>query len=248
MSKDRKTLIKFIGIVTIAAFLGGILGYTGSAKNKSLLEMFDGLQMILVRISPFIMAFAFVLVMKSVFELSKCKKLVDKAMSTQEENDFDEATKTLDTTISDTSYGLMAGYVGFGIAMSGLFKNYDVPAIIIFMLQIVVFVIITFTTTAVQSKVVKLDKVMSPEKKGNPLDMKFHKEYYDSCDEAEKDLIGRASYKSYVATTMAIIAALVICIIMSAFTPIGAIPSMLLVFVWFVQTYTFLKESKKNRR
>ena len=248
MSKDRKTLIKFIGIVMLGAFIGAVMGYTGSRRNESLLEMFDGLQAVLVRISPVIMAFASVLVIKSVIELSKCKKLVDKAMSTQEENDFDEAAKTLETTLSSTAYGLMAGYVGFGIAMSGVFKNYDVSSIIIFMLQTVVFVIISFVTTVVQSKGVKLDKIMAPEKKGNPLDMKFHKEYYDSCDEAEKDLIGRASYKSYVATTTAIVIALVICIVMSAFTPIGAIPSMLLVFVWFVQTYTFLEESKKNRR
>ena len=118
----------------------------------------------------------------------------------------------------------------------------------VMIIQTVIFVIISIIATAVQSKAVKLDKVMAPEKEGNPLDFKFHKEYYDSCDEAEKELIGRASYKSYVATTIAIIVATLICFVMSAFTPIGAIPSMLLIGVWLVQTYTFLKESKKNQR
>ena len=38
---------------------------------------------------------------------------------------------------------------------------------------------------------------MAPEKKGNVFDVKFQKDWYESCDELEKLQIGNACYKTF---------------------------------------------------
>ena len=104
MNKDKKTLVKFIAIMVISAIIGGIVGYTGADAGKSSLEIFNMVQSSLVKISPVIMAVAVVITVKAVLDLSKSKKLVEKAMSTQEEEDFDKAANVLESSISNSAY------------------------------------------------------------------------------------------------------------------------------------------------
>ena len=45
---------------------------------------------------------------------------------------------------------------------------------------------------------VKLIQKLYPEKKGDPTSIKFQEQWLASCDEAERDCIYQASYKTYV--------------------------------------------------
>ena len=51
--------------------------------------------------------------------------------------------------------------------------------------------------TVMQVVTVKATKVICPEKRGNVLDTKFQKDWYQSCDEAERQQIGQCSYFSF---------------------------------------------------
>lgn len=43
---------------------------------------------------------------------------------------------------------------------------------------------------------------MAPEKKTSVYDLKFQKKWMDSCDEAEKILIGKCAYKAFGKTNL----------------------------------------------
>ena len=51
-----------------------------------------------------------------------------------------------------------------------------------------------------QQKCVDSAKKTNPEKTASVYDTKFHKKWMDSCDEAEKIMLGKCAFKAYAAT------------------------------------------------
>ena len=49
-----------------------------------------------------------------------------------------------------------------------------------------------------QTRFVKTVKLAHPEKKGDPSSPKFHRQWLESCDEAEREIVYRSSYKAYI--------------------------------------------------
>ena len=52
-------------------------------------------------------------------------------------------------------------------------------------------------TVVLQARTVAAVKVIYPEKRGNVFDARFRKDWYDSCDEAERQEIGQCSYRAF---------------------------------------------------
>lgn len=58
---------------------------------------------------------------------------------------------------------------------------------------------ILFENVLFQQKVVDMTKRLYPEKTASVYDVRFRKKWLDSCDEAEKAIIGQCAYKAYAA-------------------------------------------------
>lgn len=83
-----------------------------------------------------------------------------------------------------------------------------------------------------QKRAVDFTKELNPEKKGSIYDQKFKKKWLESCDEAEKFQIYKASYKSYSATNST-------CIVLWMFSTMGMfvwdfgfLPMTMVIIIW----------------
>lgn len=66
----------------------------------------------------------------------------------------------------------------------------------------------------VQKRIVDIEKKLNPEKQGNVFDIKFNEVWFSSCDEAQKLITYKATYKAFMDTNIT-------CIILYTLTLIG---------------------------
>lgn len=98
----------------------------------------------------------------------------------------------------------------------------------------------------IQQKCVDAMKKTNPEKSDASIyDMKFQKKWMDSCDEAEKIMIGKCAFNAYTRTNK-------VCAVLSGMLAIGALifdvgflPSLAVCIVWIVNLSAYCKEAIK---
>lgn len=92
-----------------------------------------------------------------------------------------------------------------------------------------------------QVRYVKLAQVSHPEKKGDPSSRKFQKQWIESCDEAEKEVIFRSSYKAYSQMNTWIPILLVIAMLGHLFFETGLLAIVMVAIIWLVLSLTYLQ-------
>lgn len=101
---------------------------------------------------------------------------------------------------------------------------------------------------AVQRRLVDLVRVMSPEKEGSVYDLNFQKKWMDSCDEAEKMLIGQCGYRAYVATQKLCGALWGIFALSGMFFHTGFLPCLAVCIIWGGTQWVYCHWSVKLSR
>lgn len=92
---------------------------------------------------------------------------------------------------------------------------------------------------ALQAIVVNATKKLFPEKRGNVFDTKFQKDWYASCDEAERKTIGDCSYFTFQVMNMLYPIVMVVLLMVGSAWSINALWFVLLGGLWLVQTLTY---------
>lgn len=100
---------------------------------------------------------------------------------------------------------------------------------------------------ALQAKIVSATKAIYPEKRGNVFDTRFQKDWYNSCDEAERQQIAQCSYRSFRTTTNALAAATVVLCLLAMFGAATPFSVLVVGALWLVQQLSYLLASLKNQ-
>lgn len=109
--------------------------------------------------------------------------------------------------------------------------------------SIVAFFGILFENVLFQQKTVDMTKRLYPEKTASVYDVRFRKKWLDSCDEAEKVIIGQCAYKAYAAANQ-LCSALAAILAISALTfGTGILPSLAVCMVWMVMQCVYSREA-----
>ena len=112
------------------------------------------------------------------------------------------------------------------------------------------FLLILTGSTIFQQKLVDMTKKLNPEKHGSVYDPKFHEKWLDSCDEAERAVIGECAMKSYRATSTACLALWTVFVLGGMFFDWGFLPIIPVCVVWGVNqsvySYWAIKLSKPS--
>ena len=108
-------------------------------------------------------------------------------------------------------------------------KNFNM-----YVLGIVAFLVILAEGIIIQQKAVDITKIMYPEKTASVYDLKFQKKWVDSCDEAEKIMIGRCAFEAFKVTNSVCSALSVILAIGALTFDIGFLPSFVVCLIWLV--------------
>ena len=95
------------------------------------------------------------------------------------------------------------------------------------------FVACFFYNGIMQARYIKLLQTVHPEKRGDVSSRKFHQQWVESCDEAEKEVIYQSSYKTYIFMSKAIGLLLIVTMLSHLFFKTG-IMAILVVGVMYL--------------
>lgn len=97
------------------------------------------------------------------------------------------------------------------------------------------FIIAVLWTMICMDKIVKYDKNMNPEKRGNVISWNFNKQWLASCDELEKIRLFQAAYHTNITSQYLYCAIFVILVLVSAIEEVGVVPFLILAVIWCSQ-------------
>ena len=91
-----------------------------------------------------------------------------------------------------------------------------------------------FASIVLQQKLVDLAKQLNPEKEGSVYDTRFQKKWFESCDEAERAIIGQCAFKAYQAMCRVCLVLWAVFALGGIFFSWGFLPAMAVCIVWGV--------------
>ena len=100
-----------------------------------------------------------------------------------------------------------------------------------------------------ERKFVELEKQINPEKRGDTFDFRFKKTWLESCDEQERAIIYKSSYRAFQAAQTAYPICWGGVMILSIAVDIGVVPYVVIGVLWLTQILAYYTEaSRKHRR
>ena len=237
--ENKKALPKFILIVVLSLALGGVLGFALVTLN---LQDFQGVLggaglFFTNHVAPWL------LIALPVVELAVClpiyfsgkKQLAawdgeDESVSNKIEAKLSVCLWITGLCTVAALFLLAAMFAGF-VGNAGTERMMPAP---MFFGGLAAFLADLFAPMIVQQKLVDLTKRLNPEKRGSVYDTKFQKKWYDSCDEAERAVIGRCAFQAYQAMCCTCMALWVVFALGGMFFNWGFLPAMAVCIVWGV--------------
>ncbi len=245
---NRKAMPKFILIMVISGIFGGGIGFfaakygfdslSGSLKTAG---DFFGLY-----IAPWLMLAIAILLPAVVVPLYRSAKKRLAAWDGEDEEVSDAVDGRLSVAIWITGSALILSYFLIAASYSGgfaLFESGKNTALVF--ISIGAFLGIMIEAVIIQQKCVDAARKTNPEKTASVYDMKFQKKWMESCDEAEKILIGRCAFQAYSATNAVCSGLAIVLAVCALIFNIGFLPSLVVCGIWLVNQSVYCKEAMK---
>ena len=236
MKFPNKSVVKFLGYMCLGGLVGGIGGFLVGIGQ-------DSLSHLQLAIDRFLSAYALYCLLLITVALNgvalsfyfKGKSLY-KRHGLQDDRIFDQIDRQL-------TYGMMA--TALNIIFVFTFYSITVVYHQNILLASLIMVGGALFTVFFQVKLINMTKVLYPNKKGNPLEASFNKEWLASCDEAEKYIVYNASYRTQNLMNLVYLGAWVFLMLFSIPFSIGILPFILLAVIWGIHTMSYMIFSQK---
>lgn len=243
MNKDRKALLKFIGIILISAVCGGIIGFCSSYFDIGDQDKIETVYTIIHWIGVVGLYVSAIYIFIGILQHQKAKKQIA-LISDEDEDLFNKVDAALGSALNKTIIGMVGMLLCFGISISIDISKW--PALL--SVSVIVFLVVYFFAAFYQARIIKSIKELYPEKNGNVFDLSFQKDWMASCDEAEKQKIGQAAYVSYRKTSTVTMIIFVICLFLENYLKFGPVPLLLIGIIMLTQNITYLREANRLDR
>jgi len=107
------------------------------------------------------------------------------------------------------------------------------------LLVVLEFIAVVVVIVVLQQRVVDLEKVMNPEKRGSVYDRKFQRKWMDSCDEAQRSQVFQASYHAHMITSRACVFVWLMLIFLNFMFHFGLMPSFVVLLIWGISQVSY---------
>lgn len=237
--ENRKALPRFILIVVCSLIVGGVLGILMVKLNlENFQDALDGAGLFFTNhVAPWLIialpAVEFAICLPIYF--SAKKRLA--AWDGEDEAVSDQVEAKLSVCIWITGLCTVLAFFLLSAMFAGFVGNAGTPRMMpapLFFGGLAVFLVDLFAPMVLQQKLVDLTKQLNPEKKGSVYDTKFQKKWYDSCDEAERAIIGQCAMKAYQAMVRVCLGLWVVFALGGMFFNWGFLPALAVCIVWGV--------------
>lgn len=245
--KKSSSLIKFLAVVIIAGIIGGVLSFILSFTEDYVITLFKQFETFLITNNTIIQItisgiFAIIILFLYFFSKVKIKGVNEETESG--EILFDKIDNCLGFLVPFITVDMILSLTLFGFSVLGGFDSF---------ITLGVFLVNIFFCILMTSLSINLTKKLYPERKGNPIDLNFNKEWLSSCDEAEKFVIYKSAYLCYQCMNIVYSVFLFILLLLGSSVSIGILPFGIIGFLWITQiiiysiyAFKFLKGQIKD--
>ena len=239
-SENRQALPKFLGMLVVSAVAGGVLGFlAGFAGHAGLAETVKtGLNAFLQMLSPWAIPVCTVVLLGGGLGLYRAARRAFDSWDGEDEAAMEDAEEQLSWALLLSTLTLLVGFFFLAVSTAGVFHSGEMSPIYI----VVEFLVSMGLVVFFQQKVVDLTRRMNPEKQGSVYDIKFHKKWFESCDEAEQRQIGRASYRAYRVTSGACPFVWMVLILGNMVFDFGLLPVFVTLVLWGILQVSYMLE------
>ena len=243
---NRKAMPGFLLLVLVGAIVGGIVGFYSAKYDVDRLagSMKSAGAFFGNYVSSWILLAIAVITPRVVIPVYQKTKRLLLAWDGKDESVCDIAEKKLNTVLLINGIALISAFVLISATYSGGFAMIE-KHLNMYVLAIVTFLVILAEGIITQQKVVDIIKIMYPEKTASVYDLKFQKKWVDSCDEAEKIMIGRCAFEAFKVTNSVCGALSVILAISALMFDIGFLPSFVVCLIWLVNQCVYCRAAAK---
>lgn len=244
---NRKAKGRFLLVMLVCGLLGGVLGFSGAVLGtEKLTGLLAAAGHWFCREVAHWGALACLPLMLACFLLPyrKAKQMLDgwdgedEALSERVEELLSKALWANNTLTIVLFFLAGASYVG-------VFGEGPVWGYLVGTAALIAGIVLT---TAAQKRLVDLNRLLAPEKEGSVYDLNFQKKWLDSCDEAEKNLIGQCSYRAFQLTQKLCAVLWGVFILSGMFLDTGVLPTLAVCIIWGLSQWEYCRWSLKLSR
>lgn len=237
--ENRKALPKFILIMICSLIVGGVLGFAMVRLEAASLG--DALAAAGDFFTRHVAAW--LIIALPVVTLALCLPIYFSAKKQlaawdgEDEALSDAIEAKLSVCIWITGLASVVAFFLLAALFAGFVRDAGTPRMMpapLFFGALIAFLVDLFEPMILQQKLVDLTKRLYPEKKGSVYDTRFQKKWLDSCDEAERAIIGQCAMKAYQAMTYTCLGLWVVFALGGMFFDWGFLPAMAVCVVWGV--------------
>ncbi len=231
--EDKKALKVFIPLVIAGFFVGLFMGFCSSVMEATLADVIaGGIGTVLTYITPYAnVVLSMVLVVVGVLLYSKAKKEM-KEWDGENEEVYESIDKKL-------SFLIVFSNVVYIIAMFIMAAGFEYciqdGTAIQLILYFTGFIAALVINIVLQQVVVNATKELNPEKSGSVFAADFQKKWTDSCDEAEMQLVYKATFGAYKVGNGLYFGLWLFCILGNQVWHFGLMPVAIVTVIWLTQ-------------
>lgn len=251
---NKRILITFILMIAACGGIGYFFGMitAKTEETDTLAKAVDVVKDVVLQSFPILFMIVAVLsIVIPTIAYIRCHKMYQKL---QADRDNDELWDHLENALN----GPMITSTLFSIANVCLFLCFVYGAVTakiderygktVVLIGLAVFVISTVMEILIPHLVVKIEKELNPEKKGNVLDSKFREVWMDSCDEAQQMMVYKSAYKAFSNTNGVCIWLIAITFICAMLFKTDILSMIVVCLIWFINTLSYMLHAAKLER
>ena len=248
---NRKALPKFILMLVLSLVVGGCIGYFSAAYG--VYELAGSMKRVGVffgaHIAPWLMLALAVAVPAVCIPIQRSTRKLLAKWDGEDETIPDAADSKISLALWISDGALILSYFLIAASYSGGVATFDSrERTIVFFIGVIAFLAIMAETILIQQRCLDATRQINPEKQVSVYDMKFQKKWMDSCDEAEKVMIGKCAFKAY-STTNKVCTVLAIVLALGALLfEIGFLPSLAVCIIWIANLSVYCREAMQYNK
>ena len=250
--ENRKALKTYIPTLILCAAVGGVFGFFAYASGlqQAAGQITSWAKDASFALSPYcVIGVVLISLILSLYQYYQAKKLYadfdeNQDLGDEEEDPFTRADHKLSFSVSVSGIGTITAMMFFAVVFCDMDRHLEAHRLLI-LVTVFFFVGGLFLTVRMQQLQVDFMKHMSPSMKGSVYDRKFHEKWEESCDEAEKLVIYRASYRAFRVANTVCSAGWAVLTVGTMIFHYGCLPSVVIAALWLLMNVTYYREAMR---
>ncbi len=251
---DKRILLTFILMIVACGGIGYFFGMitAKTEETDTLAQAVDVVKDVVMQSFPVLFMIVAVLsIVIPTIAYIRCHKMYQKLQADRDNDElWDRLENALNrpmitsTLFSIANVCLFLCFV-YGAVTAKIDERYGKTVVLI---GLAVFVVSTVVEILIPHLVVKIEKELNPEKKGNVLDSKFREVWMDSCDEAQQMMVYKSAYKAFSNTNGVCIWLIAITFVCSMLFRTDILSMIIVCLIWFINTLSYMLHAAKLER